>query len=64
VPELGLRRRDRELVGVLAEDVLDRLGLRRVAERRRRPVRVDVVDVLGRIISITPTESGSGAAMW
>ena len=42
-----LRRRDRELVGVVAEDVLDRLRLGRVAERRRRAVRVDVADALG-----------------
>ena len=41
-----LRRRDRELVGVVAEDVLDRLRLGGVAERRRRAVRVDVADAL------------------
>src|ERR1051325_1425784 len=40
-----LRRADGELVGVLAEDALDRQRLRFVAERRRRAVRVDVVNV-------------------
>src|SRR5437016_1727355 len=35
----------RELVRVIAEDVLDRFRLGSVAERRRRPVRVDVADV-------------------
>jgi hypothetical protein len=43
-----LRRGDRELVGVIAEDVLDRLRLRQVAERRRCAVCVDVVDVFWR----------------
>ena len=42
-----LRRRDRELVGVVAEDVLDRLRLGEIAQRRRRAVRVDVADALG-----------------
>ena len=68
-----LRRGDGELVRVVAEDVLDRLRLGRVAERRRGAVRVDVADALGldsgapsaaRIISATPTDSGSGCAMW
>src|SRR5215211_3524019 len=47
VPHHRLGRGDRELVGVVAEDVLDRLRLGRVAERRRGPVRVDVADPRG-----------------
>ena len=42
-----LRRRDGELVGVVAEDVLDRLRLGGVAERGGGAVRVDVADALG-----------------
>ena len=66
-----LRRRDGELVGVVAEDVLDRLRLGHVAERRPRAVRVDVADPLrldlgapsaARIISATPSASGSGCS--
>ncbi len=39
-----LRRGNRELVGVVAEHLLDRARLGEVAERRRGPVRVDVPD--------------------
>ena len=69
----GLRRGDGERVGVVAEDLLDRARLGRVAERRRGAVRVDVADLLGstperssaaRIIPATPVASGSGWAMW
>ena len=69
----GLRRRDRELVGVVAEDLLQRPRLGEVAERRRGAVRVDVADALGRdpaassaapIIAATPVASGSGWARW
>ena len=42
-----LRRRNRQLVGVVAEDFLDRLRLRQVSQRRRRAVSVDVPDTLG-----------------
>ena len=61
------------LVGVAAEDLLDRPRLGRVAERRRGSVRVDVADPLrldvkrssaARIIPATPVASGSGCAMW
>ena len=41
-----LRRRDGKLVRVVAEDLLDRLRLGQVAERRGRPVGVDVADLL------------------
>ena len=42
-----LRRGDSELVSVVAEHVLDRFRLCRVAEGRRGSVGVDVADVLG-----------------
>ena len=42
----GLRRRDGKVVRVSTEDVLDRLRLGCVAERRRRAVRVDVAHLL------------------
>ena len=74
MPEHGLRRRDGELVRMRAEHRLDRLRLGEIALRRRRPVRVDVArpararrrnaTSAARIISATPTESGSGCAMW
>ena len=48
VPEHRLRRGDGQLVRVPAEDLLDRLRLREIALRRRRSVRVDVADPLGR----------------
>ncbi len=48
VPGGALGGGDRRLAGVvLAERALDHAGLARVAERRRRAVRVDVVDLLG-----------------
>ena len=46
-PIIDFVERDGELVGVVAEDVLDRLRLGRVAERGRGAVRVDVADALG-----------------
>src|SRR5205814_5173890 len=41
----GFRRRDHELVGVVAEHLLDGRGLLAVVRLGRGPVRVDVVDV-------------------
>ena len=43
----GLRRRDVQFVGCVAEDFLDGLGLRDVAHMGRGAVHIDVVDVLG-----------------
>ena len=48
VPEHGLGRVDRDAIGVIAEDLLDRLDLGGVGEDRRGAVGVDVVDLLRR----------------
>ncbi len=42
----GLRRTDRQLVGVLAEHRFDRVDFRQVACRGRSPVSVDVLDLI------------------
>src|SRR5207249_1172664 len=47
VAVVALGAADTEPVGVVAEDLLDRRGLRRVVERRRRPVGVDVANLHG-----------------
>src|SRR5439155_172061 len=47
VAVVALGAADAEPVGVLPEDLLDRRRLRRVVERRRRPVGVDVTHLAG-----------------
>src|SRR3989442_15508121 len=43
----GLGGTDGELLRMVAEGAFDRDGFSRIAERRRRSVRVDVTDLLG-----------------
>ena len=45
VPDHGLGRADRQLVGMCAEDRLDGCRLALVVERRRGAVGIDVVDL-------------------
>ena len=62
------------LLGVVAEDLLDRLRLGHVAQLGAGAVGVDVLDVVGvaagvaqgaaRIASAAPAPSGCGAVMW
>ena len=69
-----LGRRDGELARVVAERALDGQRLELVVERRRRAVRVDVVDLVRadpgaldrapRITRMPPSPSSDGAVMW
>ena len=52
MPGHRFRRGDRQLVGVLAEQILDRERLDAIVVRRRRAVRVDVADLLRRDVGL------------
>jgi len=70
---VALRAADTQPVGVFAEHLLDRQRLRRVVERSRRSVGVDIADLAGRHVGVGErklhrarrlTASGRGAVMW